>query len=720
MPLREPLAGLLDPGPPAPPEAVARALAQSLAPPRAPDTPPPWLDAAQADAFRILLHAVRTHGAALCADQVGSGKTYIALAVAQAISPEAPVCFVPAALVPQWEATARRLDVPIVAWSHSRLSLGRLPTAAPPFVIVDESHHFRRPSIRRYRTLAPWLVGRRVLLLSATPVVNSSRDLYHQLHLAIHDDALADSGQASMRTAFAREAVPPVLGRFVVQRAGGAVGPVRRERVETLDSGAAGLLPALDALALSTSADIAALVRTGLLHAASSSASALLAVLRRYRALLLHAQDASAAGPTPGRRELRRLVGDADAQLVLWSLMTLARQEGELRIDDLPAVEALICEARDMADARDPKAARLGELLQDDVPTLVFVTARETLTYLRQQLPIRWLAWCCGNRAGIGGATLPRRDVLSWFRPEARPSRDLPGAPRTLLTTDVSAEGLDLQEAGRVVHYDLPWTDVGLEQRNGRAARRGSRRAEVEIIRFLPGAAFEARIHQHGILVRKAGLPSRNGIGPEARHRWRWRQEVAAAMSGPALCGHCAVEADQHGALAGITLERDGSPVVTEVLWREASGDWTDDPSMVEARLLQGAHSRAASPPSPAELRELLESLLGPLRARLRGAAARHVGDPSPSPTVLRMAGRLRTLATRAARHRDPAMLATLERALAFCTAGHTAGEALLLDSLSLLDDQALLDRLPTLPEPPARPSALRPRVTGLIVFRRG
>ena len=61
-----------------------------------------------------------------------------------------------------------------------------------------------------------------------------------------------------------------------------------------------------------------------------------------------------------------------------------------------------------------------------------------------------------------------------------------------------------------------------------------------------------------------------------------------------------------------------------------------------------------------------------------------------------------------------------LERTLGFCTAGHTAGEALLLDSLVMLDDEALLDRLPLLPEPPARLSALRPRMTGLIVFRRG
>ena len=100
------------------------------------------------------------------------------------------------------------------------------------------------------------------------------------------------------------------------------------------------------------------------LAAAASSAAALLAALRRYRALLLHAQDAAATGPTPNRRELRRLIADADAQLLFWPLLDLAREVGELRIDDLPAVEALISEASRIAGEPDAQTARLAEILQ--------------------------------------------------------------------------------------------------------------------------------------------------------------------------------------------------------------------------------------------------------------------------------------------------------------------------------------------------------------------
>ena len=188
----------------------------------------------------------------------GTGKTYIALAVAWALGAEPSACLVPAPLVSQWQATADRLGIPAVVWSHARLSLGRLPPGSPSLVIVDESHHFRRPGIRRYRTLAPWLLGRRVLLLSATPVVNSPADLYHQLHLGLRDDVLAFDGAASLRTAFDLGQVPRALGRFVVQRMDASSGTRRpgRHRVES-SSGAEVVLPDLDRLVLSTNRGIA-------------------------------------------------------------------------------------------------------------------------------------------------------------------------------------------------------------------------------------------------------------------------------------------------------------------------------------------------------------------------------------------------------------------------------------------------------------------------------
>ena len=68
------------------------------------------------------------------------------------------------------------------------------------------------------------------------------------------------------------------------------------------------------------------------------------------------------------------------------------------------------------------------------------------------------------------------------------------GHARVLLATDVAAEGVNLQEACRlVVHVELPWSPARLEQRNGRIDRLGQRR-RVHVWRLLGDPRHESRI----------------------------------------------------------------------------------------------------------------------------------------------------------------------------------------------------------------------------------
>ena len=76
-------------------------------------------------------------------------------------------------------------------------------------------------------------------------------------------------------------------------------------------------------------------------------------------------------------------------------------------------------------------------------------------------------------------ARASRARVLDLFDPAVTVPIQMPWL---LLTTDVSAEGLNLQRLGRVVHYDLPWTPAKLGQREGRIIRPGS--LSVNELRF--------------------------------------------------------------------------------------------------------------------------------------------------------------------------------------------------------------------------------------------
>ena len=57
-----------------------------------------------------------------------------------------------------------------------------------------------------------------------------------------------------------------------------------------------------------------------------------------------------------------------------------------------------------------------------------------------------------------------------------------------LCVSKVGQQGHNLQNAGTLLHLDLPWVPTGLEQRVGRAARPGSRApVRVTVIAYIRG-----------------------------------------------------------------------------------------------------------------------------------------------------------------------------------------------------------------------------------------
>src|SRR6185295_7365300 len=195
---------------------------------------PAWLAPHQVPAAERLTAIIGRHGGALLADEVGLGKSYVALAVALARG-EPFALVVPAVLVAQWRDLLNRFgqhDVPIL--THESLSKNPyrpLPSLTVPYrlFVVDEAHRFRNPETNRYRSLARMVVGSRVLLVTATPIHNAVADLLHLLRLFLRDHALAALGLPSLRNAARREAdrslAYAAVARVIVARS--------RERVRT-------------------------------------------------------------------------------------------------------------------------------------------------------------------------------------------------------------------------------------------------------------------------------------------------------------------------------------------------------------------------------------------------------------------------------------------------------------------------------------------------------
>ena len=699
--------------------AVVAAIAQSLAPPASRESAPAWLRESQRTSFSRALAAIRRDRVALVADPVGSGKTWIALALAKA-GQESAIVIAPSVLRDQWVRAAARAEVAIVFQSHEQWS--RRSSAIPAgLVIVDESHRFRHPWIRRYLNLAEALREREGVLLTATPAVNSLVDVAHQLLLFARDDCLAGAGIPSLLETLDRGEAPPALADLVITGATAPGRPAMMERTssasEEEDRDAHQILEALGKLSLSPSRPTASLIAGVFAASLASSRAALQATLARYRNLLLQCGDASRAGIRLGRRELHTLLGPDAEQTVLWPLIEATGDDTDLVAEDLPHLDACIDALRHRARYTEPKVGRVAALLDPADVSVVFSGSRATVDLLRRSLlPSSRVAWISGSGAGIGTLRMARRDVLRWFGPHA-PGHEL--GPRILVATDVAAEGLDLQRARRVVHFDLPWTAVRLDQRAGRAVRLGSAHAGVEIVTMLPPPVLEARLRMLERLARKRPLPARIGLGPNPEPVWNWRNQLARRCTERPESGAVVVEGDVDAALVAVEL-RAGTDVVSAfALARTGTGSWTSDHHVLGA-LLDRALTGSAAEPDPAIIARTLAGAQRAVRTALLGASGalwriRPVQGPVRS--ALR---RVQGYARDAIRRRDQTALAMADRGIAFLRRGHTAGERLLTHRLGTAGEADFERMLAEMPRPDAVPPPLRARIVGVVVVRAG
>jgi len=710
------------------PAAVIAAIGEALRPALAPDPPPAWLRPDQAMSFRRALAAVRRYGGVLLAEPPGVGKSWIALAVSRVLDDRRVVVLAPAAVASHWRAVARQAGVSAEVHSHEAVSRGRLPVTPSRCVIIDESHRFRHPTTRRYRTLAPWLAGRAGVLVSATPVVNHARDLVHQLRLLVRTDALAASGLGSLRSLEASLEGREALGEVIV--AGHAARAARPALTTTwerprLPRGLGVVLRDLDRLALSASPGIAALVRGCLWGAAASSPAALAAALLRYLALLDHAADALRAGRQLPREALRSFLAADPAQLVLWELLPGEASGGDLVLADRAAVRNLRAVVSRLARRPDPKVAALQARVASGRRTLVFTGAVATVGYLRRQLEPEPVAWCTGTRAGIGTATLPRDAVLGWFGPGGGEETG-PGVrtPRILVATDVAAEGIDLHGASQVVHYDLPWTALRADQRAGRITRIGSDHARVAEHWLLPSRRIASRLGIEQAVNRKRGLAARLGTGEQPDAPWRARQEAIPLLEGAGpVAGIAAVvcrERPEEDAVACVRITCGDGWGATRLLVHRAATGWREDDGRALHLLARAAQGIPADPPAPAVLHPLVESLAPAVRQALREATSRQWEPGRLSPALAVLLRRLRHWGRIAARAHDAGLLDRLDRAVRGLGRGLTAGEEIRLARLAQCPDASLHDHLALLPVPPAGVTLPDVRLVGIVVVAPG
>ena len=492
--------------------------------------------------------AIARSGGCLLADDVGRGKTYVALSVAKGW--RRPLVVVPASLRATWRQAMERTGISCSVVSHEELSRGRVVDTVPDGIVVDESHHFRSTNTRRYGALADLAASARLLLLSATPLQNRTRDLAAQI--ALFHGARAFALDASALAAF--------VGRGGAAGADllPAVAPPTWARPAVDDGAVLEAILSLPAPARPVDGGDPGVLRTiGLVRAWASSRAALRAAIRRRRRAATAIEASVTEGRLPARRELEAWQEIDGAIQLGFAPLLVAITADPLRVPDLMETISLEHDALRRLDAAmaatpDPDDARLAILREirrahDGTGVLAFAELATTAeTYFRRLVHTGNVGLLTAREARIASGRLPRDALLERFAPRARGVQAPVGHELVtlLIATDLLSEGVNLQDASVVVHLDLPWNPARLAQRVGRVRRPGGS-AVVHSYLVAPPAGAALLLDVERRLREKLGMAGRTlGRGID----------VVPALASPP--GVAATSDDGYATQHGETLQR--------------------------------------------------------------------------------------------------------------------------------------------------------------------
>jgi superfamily II DNA/RNA helicase len=163
---------------------------------------------------------------------------------------------------------------------------------------------------------------------------------------------------------------------------------------------------------------------------------------------------------------------------------------------DLNQLVNVLEEARKFEPKHDDKLQRLVRLLKTKELTkqkvLIFTEFADTARDLKRQLDkadiddiVQVDSATKTNRADIIQRFSPYYNGISTKALAATGRKEL----RVLISTDVLSEGLNLQDASRMINYDIHWNPVRLMQRIGRFDRRMNPEIEKGLIADHPEVA---------------------------------------------------------------------------------------------------------------------------------------------------------------------------------------------------------------------------------------
>ncbi len=465
---------------------------------------------------RLLVALDRFNGALLC-DDVGMGKTFVALAIAQRFNRSLVVA--PAALIPMWREALDRTGTRAELRTFEALSRadqddrylqrsGAKKSTPFDLVIVDEAHHVRNPRTNRFFALESLVRGAKVLMLSATPIHNHRGDLAALFSLFLGSRA--------------RALTSPDISLCIVLREHKQIGdslriptvfPTVYHEIPDDPDLVEQLLDLPPPIPLRDGGLAGALIGRGLVHLWASSEAALQEALKKRIARAAALCASLEAGTYPSAKDLESWIySEGTVQLAFAELLSAPAGD---RVGLLQAIRNYLCAMQEIL-ARSRSRSSLDKARADAVAkiqnsnagclTVAFAQYAETISMLfRHLVGGERVAMLTSHGARVAGGSLTRKEAISRFAPLATHSSEPARAERIelLLTTDLLSEGVNLHDANTVIHLDIPWTAARMEQRVGRVVRLGSPHTEANVHLLVPPRSAQQLLRSETIVRRK-------------------------------------------------------------------------------------------------------------------------------------------------------------------------------------------------------------------------
>ena len=212
--------------------------------------------------------------------------------------------------------------------------------------------------------------------------------------------------------------------------------------------------------------------------------------------------------------DVERLRGSVERDIVILQNLTAAAQSITLEKD--PKLKALSDALVEICQQAENEASDFIDEVQKR-KVLIFSSYADTVVWIREYLEFEInrrpeLSPYLGRIAAVRGSgdsdDTSRQEAVRGFAPVSMQATSTQDADKydLLVSTDVLAEGVNLQQCRHIINYDMPWNPMRLVQRHGRIDRIGSPHNRVFLRTIFPADRLDELLNLKQRILQKLAM----------------------------------------------------------------------------------------------------------------------------------------------------------------------------------------------------------------------